>query len=505
MAGSLQPIDIERLRQLAAEKCHGTLTPAGLTELSALLARSSEARAEYWEIVMMHSNLNWELAGEAGCSDELARIVLDDLSLSCVAGGSSRASTNRVSAWGLAIAISLCVVALVGAWAYWGAADRRPPMAERQPSLDQSELAPILGRVCPLVPESRWSFGRPGRWNDDVMREGDTISLDEGELKLRLLNGTVAILKSPVVMQTVSLDRVRLLLGLIKVDVAKGAEGFSVETASAEVIDLGTVFSVGVERNGTDVIVFDGEVDLQFEEHSNDNGRTRRPISKRFQSGQAVHVSTDGTLSRIVNVNQAEFSFRGSQLSGTDPLIKVVRDNIARDDMWSFYEIVPSGLKEDAKAFVDRKHEWNGATTDGMPSYLLAADYVKTFADDKVTSDLTIELELQKPAAVYVFLDKRVAIPEWLIERFHNTGDEIGIDECYPSRHYPDRIRPSQVGAGEGIERTFSIWKLVAEESVVQLGPNGDISPQERLRGVNAESLMYGIAVVPLDRADLPR
>jgi hypothetical protein len=34
---------------------------------------------------------------------------------------------------------------------------------------------------------------------------------------------------------------------------------------------------------------------------------------------------------------------------------------------------------------------------------------------------------------------------------------------------------------------------------VVSLGPNGDPAPGEKLRGVDAESAMYGIAAVRLE------
>ena len=80
--------------------------------------------------------------------------------------------------------------------------------------------------------------------------------------------------------------------------------------------------------------------------------------------------------------------------------------------------------------FVDRPHEWNGLTESGMPSYLVGADYVKSFNDDKVAEDLRITVKTTAPVTLYVLLDLRVYPPAWLTEAFTDTGDQIGIDEA---------------------------------------------------------------------------
>ena len=65
---------------------------------------------------------------------------------------------------------------------------------------------------------------------------------------------------------------------------------------------------------------------------------------------------------------------------------------------------------------------------EGIPSYLLGGDYVKTFNDDKLNREVEIQVTLDRPAVLYVLLDKRSPVPDWLREDFFNTGDEIGID-----------------------------------------------------------------------------
>jgi hypothetical protein len=490
MADSSHGFDVRRLAELIAAKCNGVITEPEYLELEAMLSRSAHARAEYWEAMVFDVDLEWELSGREACDEVLSQVLLENhVAGNPVAGTEvlTRPSyAPNTLGWLGALAACL-LVALFASWWHW-----RPSTNEPQNQLAVVEPVEMIGQMKSLVEGSRWSFGHQGKVNHEVISRGDTVSVDRGAVELKFSSDTVAVLEAPLVMQVMSVDRVRVILGNIKVEVAEGAEGFAVETASAEVIDLGTVFAVNVKDGNTDLVVYDGQVDLKFS--GTDASNNAETVTKRFRAGEAVHVNDDGTLSRIVDVRQTNFD---DDNETRKPVIAAVKDNYVREDFWSFYEIVPSGMKEDAKAFVDRTHEWNGATVDGIPPYLLGADYVKTFCDDKVTPDLSIELDLLRPATVYVLLDNRLTLPEWVLEQFQDTGDEIGIDESFLERGHDPKV-----GAGRGIERTFSIWKRVSEAGIVYLGPNGNPTAREIVRGVDAQLAMYGIVAVPLDEVN---
>ncbi|TWT91725.1 FecR protein [Botrimarina colliarenosi] len=490
MAYPLEFKTIARLRQLVSEKCEGTLTEDGIQELSELLDSSAEARDEYWKLTLVHANLGWHFAGQARCEDELGRILLDTSAWEQPEHLNSR--RTHAYAWAIAIAASLLIAGFGGQ--FLAAPNEVPPAASVSAEAD---AVSVLGRLMARGPQSRWSLGRPGNHDIDAVRQGDTLWLEDGEAELHLLSDTVAKLQAPVILQVVSLDRLRLLRGRIEVDVAKGAEGFVVETTSAEVVDLGTVFSVEVTHDGTDLVVFDGVVDLKVSKAPTENQDYSEASASRFRTGEAVSVSSDGTLSRLVNVSRV---LPHSQ-PVAEPVIASVVDNNEREGLWSFYEVVASGMIEDARAFVDRRYEWNGATEAGMPSYLLGADYVKTFNNDKVTPDLTMELTLNQPARVYVLLDKRITPPAWLVRDFSDTGDVIGIDEAWhdPLDHKPGLEDFAGVGPGMSIERTHSIWMQdVPKGGVVTLGPNGRL-PGQKYRDISAGANMYGIAATPLE------
>ncbi|MCA9241775.1 MAG: FecR domain-containing protein [Planctomycetales bacterium] len=400
----------------------------------------------------------------------------------------------------LALAAGLLLAVSAGAWNWWlRGADSGPQIAATGAAGSQPG-SPVVGTLRPLVEQTAWSFGRAGANNSSEFHQGDTIWLEAGAAELRFASDTVAVLESPVIMQVLSMDRVRVIDGGVKVEVAKGAEGFSVETDAAEVIDLGTVFSVNVENGNTDLVVFDGEVDLKVTPPGGAGEEQPQSPAKRFRAGEAVQVSHDGTLSRIVNVRQSSLPSIGGSAED-EPLIASVRDNNVRADFYSFYEIVPGGMREDAKAFVDRPHEWNGIHSAGMPAYLVSGDYVKTFNNDKVIDALSIHVTLSRPAVLYVLFDKRLRPPKWLRESFEDTGDEIGMDEVHFRPDDPEHYQQGElrVGAGQGVNRTHSIWKReVPQGGMVRLGANGELveAPPE---GVMSKANMYGIVAVSYD------
>lgn len=503
MDDSQSQFDIQRLCSLALEKCSSGLSEENARELSQLLENSEEARAEYWEFVALHSQLDWDLGGLDNVQDALAEQLAMATEPHDAASAAQLSGEHAVPYWWLAIAAGLLVAVGAGAWEWWASDGGALNRVAEVRSSDPAHSSPIIGQLTSLAEQSNWSFGRTGANNSSDFRQGDTLWLEEGAVELRLASDTVAVLESPAIMQVVSVDRVRMIRGGVKVEVAKGAEGFSVETDTAEVIDLGTVFSVSVENGNTDLVVFDGEVNLKVTA-AGDAGAAQPPSpAKRFRAGQAVQVSHDGTLSRIVNVRQS--SLHNSQdVALEESAIVSVRDNIVREDFYSFYEIIPCGMQEDCKAFVDRPHEWNGIDSQGMPPYLVGGDYVKTFNNDKVIGELSIDITLTRPSTLYVLLDKRLGPPPWLLESFENTGDEIGVDEVH---FYPDAaVQYSQdelrVGPGRGVNRTHVIWRsIAAHEGVVSLGANGDLveAPPE---GVMSKANMYGLVAVPLNSPD---
>lgn len=480
--------DLKRLERLVSEKCNGSLTSDHYAELYDLLAKSAELRNAYWQLIAIHSALEWDLVGRRATQCEAICQLPEELLVGRTTVGARHGSWGKVlqSPWRHAAIAATLAAVLISGWTLWHSSGWRawPKVAGSEANSHHAER--VAAQLTPLTSNSRWSFGRPGDRNPKDFNFGDIVCVEEGLVEMQLTGGTIGQLRAPVVLQLLSQNCVRLLTGKIRVNAPARTDGFTVETPSAAVVDLGTEFSVEAAESGTDLIVFGGKVDLKIPRNG-EGSSTSVVTSQQFVAGQAVRVDLDGTLSRIMNVKSPANPLM-PEVSASSHVISKVVDNIRRDGVWAFYEIVWGGMGEDAYAFVDRFHEWNGITAAGMPAYLVGGDYVKMFNDDKIADEYTLEVTLSRPAALYVLLDSRVSPPKWLTDSFSDTGDRIGINE---SHHAED-------GPGNNIDRIHSIWKqVVPERGTVVLGPNGTSE-------ANApwHFNMYGIVAVPLELVD---
>ncbi len=210
----------------------------------------------------------------------------------------------------------------------------------------------------------------------------------------------------------------------------------------------------------------------------------------RLLTGQGARIARDGATQRLVSIQANQFPRTVQQAlsaSSRKPVICGISDNIREPGAGPFYEIVHGGLDEDVLAYVDRPYEWNGMTSVGMPEFLVGADYVKTFNDDKRRS-FQVTVVLAQRCDLYIFWDNHVAPADWLKEGFTDTGFDIGIDEVTDEGN---RDLPGVIGVGPGVEvdKKYSIWhRRVSMSGIVTLGP---ISRDQH------SISMYGIAAVP--------
>lgn len=320
--------------------------------------------------------------------------------------------------------------------------------------------------------------------------------LDSGTAEVALANTGLVVIQGPAEFELLSPMRARLITGRIRVRITeKSARGFVVETPNGEVTDLGTEFGLDASSGKeTGVVVFEGAVDLRVTKK-----RTAgTPLHlEHLVQGDGVFVNDRGDLRRFMSFAAGDLPAFGKTSAPTDnylPVIVGVRDNLRTSDTKRFYEIVHRGMREDARAYVDRQeHEWNGLDARGMPAYLIGADYIKPFNDDKLRRDVEITVTLGRPARLFVLFDVRVPVPAWLSKSFRNTGDKLGMDN---GRIYDEQgvlVIDSRRGdgPGQGIEDTVCVWeRVVTEPGEITLGAN---ETETRY------SAMYGIVAAPLE------
>ncbi len=491
----MSEFDAKQFDRLVSELCDQTIDGDALEQLERLVAEDPAALDRYTEFMTMHVHLEIRQLRGASLVDVPAcalpapeRETITDAPSAEPARSRERASRSR--ALGQPARRLLAVTLAVGAC-----------------------LALMLGLPQSVEPEPRrigvltaaegavWSAAGPRDTPSPVIA-GQRLQLSDGIAEISLSSGVVVVMRGPAAVELVSPMRVRADHGVVRARVGEDARGFVIATPTTEVVDLGTEFGVDVSEDSgeTDVVVFDGAVDLQYvgltgraersPRRGGDRAANGREELKRLKSGEALHVDRRGDFHRIVSIRSEDFPDHAGRnfLVGTrQQVIRGISDNIRDADTSAYYQIVSGGLREDARAYVDRYHEWNGIDEEGIPAELAGADYVMTFNTDKWQSNIEITVELACPAKLFVFFDERLPAPEWLVERFTNTGLRIGVDEGFKRPNY--RVE-TLLGPGKSIDTRYSVWRLdVPQPGSVALGA----LPKQEL-----SASMYGIAAMPL-------
>jgi hypothetical protein len=305
-------------------------------------------------------------------------------------------------------------------------------------------------------------------------------------VEFRLPSGVWLEVVAPAELQFVNALHVRVSLGQVTADVGDRGKGFVVDTAQTKIVDLGTKFGVAVPNAGhTDVVVFQGEVEV-FDGKSPRASDT--PLT-RLVEGEAVRVDAQRQLSRIMNVTSGPRDAAWSTGGGeTGAVITSVHDNLRDPTELYYYNILAAGLREDAPAFVAKRHEWNGLDAAGIPAELLGADLVQTFPSDRDNTALEIVVIVARPAVLYVLADSRTEPPAWLAQNFTATSVLIGLENA----PLLTSGKPVGRGPGEGNMAPFAVWKrTLPDGGSVILGPPGVATGEIR-------QWMYGIAAKAL-------
>ncbi len=430
----------------------GRCDEAGLRRFEALMRDDPRIRAAYLDQMRMHALLQWRHGRVAQGLDPVEPQP----------AGSARGGRRRGLAAVLLVGVGLALLAARAA-GRWPGAGAVATLVEARGVVWAEGQSPIAVRAR-ITPRE--------------------IRCRSGTIKLAFDSGATVTLEGPADLRVLSGMRIRAVQGRITARAEGAAKGFAIETPSTLVVDRGTEFGVEVDASGrTGVVVFEGRVDLSRPETA--DGAV--PIT-RLGQGEALRVGQAGDLSRIVAVERrpGDDGWSTGPSSDRDAVIRSVRDNIRGLDSSKYYQIVRRGLDEDAPAYVDRLHQWNGADPGGLPAFLRGADYIMPFNDDKWMKELQVTVEVAHPATLYLFFDDREEIPPWLSGRFTDTGLDIGLDECSGPRGAP---LASGRGPGVSVDHVLSIWECALDrDETITLGA---------LLGMRQNMTMYGIAAVP--------
>lgn len=498
MEDSSDPL-FSKIHNLAVGLLEGSLSPAERQELESLLMEDASARRIYLEHVQVSACLRWLCVEEFAGAGEPVVLLRTPTSW----GGSRRRLTAIVSGGILA-----SIFAMLVAMQFLGRDDAQPDgttskvaaampvtaepdaaVAGVSPVLQAEKVRQVVATITGLN-AARWTATTSGARLLSRCAVGDRLLLQDGTAELTFDAGVQVTVFGPADFEITSPTSIRCLRGRVTTLVDKRGRGFSIETPRAKVVDLGTQFGLSISDEGeTEVVVFQGTVDLSYSPQA----ATGDAGTRRMQQGEALLLKNSGEFERVVSVQRNNFMGAVESIGHrlVEPVIADVRDNIRNAQGVMSYQIVRRSLEDDALAFVDRMHQWNGLDSTGLPECLAGADYIMPFNDDKFVRELELKISIARPATLYVFLDNNMSVPTWIVEEYTDTGIDIGLD-CSKTEWHRDHSLG--VGPGRSVDFKFSVWKRdIKRPGTITLG--GLEPPQDRTQGFN----MYGIAAVAKD------
>ncbi len=458
-------VNEQKLQELLDRILDRTCTDAQLEEFAKLIDDNADFSTALVAQLRMNSLLRWHCG-------ETKRFVALDSQTQPMQNGVENVATRLLqfanTRWKWVAAAVVLIAASIASSQRWQRADIHPaPLAD----IVEDDHVKWAETTSAVQDGGRVSAGR--------------LEMTSGNLTLRFRSGATLWARGPVSMRVESDMLVRLDKGQATAKVPQWAKGFTIKTLNVEVVDQGTKFGVMARDGGaTDVVVFEGQVDLR-------SIALPETPEKRLNQGEGVRVSNQGAIDRIVEVRRDSAGGRWTtDLPGwSETTFKSIRDSIPSVDCPTYYQITSHGLEDDCRAYTDCTHEWNGLTSEGLPDFLLHADYVMMRNDYRYLNKFGMVVELARPAVVYVFWDHRVPTPKWLTEQFENAGVDIGLDEG-PWKE-GDTRHSVAVGGGQSIDTVFSVWRRRCESpETLKLGSMGT-TPGARA--------MYGVAAKPLD------
>jgi len=328
------------------------------------------------------------------------------------------------------------------------------------------------------------SGGVSGEWVVGHMARLNHVVLIRGSVQMRLSSGVLLDVAAPVEMTLVDDMHVQVLSGRITADVGADGKGFVIETPQARVVDLGTRFGVDAsDAAQTSVLVFQGQVEVY------EKGASERVAL--LNAGEGLRLDNHRRASRIVSVSgtDAANGWTATTPPAASALISAVRDSMAASEeaakKWpslrNFYRIVPGGLRDGTLAFSDAADEWSD-----VPARLVGADQVRTFAVDGFNWFMKLTIEVTRPVELFVLVDQRNPVPEWVSADFTDTGETITLN-----------FKPSQAKGQVAKRLPYSIWKrAVHTAGEVTLGPPYPNPPADKKSF--SPNRMFGVAAKAL-------
>jgi hypothetical protein len=271
--------------------CEGTLDESAVARLQTLVIADKSASHFYRTYLQLHGALRLQtFPAFPPLSDILNRAHLRESQRQAPSlalgffGNVFQSSINSALIRTLLVALAIYGVFGFLAW------NLRP---SKVPGLAEGNLEGVA--VVHNTTGVQWSQGISSKSAKSSVLSGEPLKIESGVIELELNTGTKLIVEGPADWSVDGENSVLLRAGKLVAHVPQQAIGFTVETPTAKVVDLGTEFGVDVDDQGTAVHVFEGRVVAQF---AGESGGAQRRIELKTSEAARFGVGA-ATLSKL--------------------------------------------------------------------------------------------------------------------------------------------------------------------------------------------------------------
>lgn len=142
----------------------------------------------------------------------------------------------------------------------------------------------------------------------DTFLPGETIRFEKGRIVIRFLSGARLAVEGPTDILITSDNGAGMTRGRATIRVPGKIKGFTLDTPTEQVVDLGTSFGVAVAEDGaTSIAVFEGEIELRGEQHSAGPQRLLAGASVRVEDKNESPTDIPYRFDEYLDTWQASF------------------------------------------------------------------------------------------------------------------------------------------------------------------------------------------------------
>ncbi|HLA83518.1 MAG TPA: FecR family protein [Thermoguttaceae bacterium] len=194
---------------------------------------------------------------------------------------------SRPSVFTLLLTVGLPVVLLLVLWVHI----KSQPIPTMPTVAAKQAAPPVVAVAAAEVARTHdcvWEESGEGPAVGASLAAGRQLRLRQGLVELRFADGATVLLQGPATFDAVGGGKGFLRAGSLVAKVSKEARGFTIQTPTADVVDLGTEFGVSVDKalGKDEVQVFRGKVVLEIKPAQPD----RKPTQHHLTAGSAASI-----------------------------------------------------------------------------------------------------------------------------------------------------------------------------------------------------------------------